>query len=179
MDKEWQVIYADPPWQYDFSNTESRSIETHYPTMTHEEIKAYPVHPAENSVLFLWATAPKLLEALEVMKAWGFEYKTHAVWDKELIGTGYWFRNQHELLLVGTRGHFSPPSESQRISSVLLFKRLQHSRKPDAIRRLIQEWYPDMTKVELFGRTKVVGWNTEGNEVPKLKTVAEFDEEEK
>jgi len=70
-------------------------------------------------VLYLWATAPKLLEAIEVMKAWNFSYKTHAIWDKEKIGMGYWFRGQHELLLVGTKGHFSPPAASLRIPSVI------------------------------------------------------------
>lgn len=74
-----------------------------------EEIKTLSIPSADNAVLFLWATAPKLKEALEVMEAWGFEYRTNAVWDKEIIGMGYWFRGQHELLLVGVKGEFSPP----------------------------------------------------------------------
>lgn len=108
------VLLADPPWQYDFAETDSRQIENQYPTATVDEICDHidaawvPPH-SEDAVLFFWATAPKLREAMKVMDAWGFQYKTHAVWDKEKIGMGYWFRGQHELLLVGTRGDMSPP----------------------------------------------------------------------
>ena len=73
---EYTVIYADPPWRYDFSETQAREIENQYPTMDIEEIKTMKIPAHEDSVLFLWATAPKLREALEVMEAWGFEYKT-------------------------------------------------------------------------------------------------------
>lgn len=98
--KKYEVIYADPPWRYDFSKSNSREIENQYPTMSVDEICSLKVPTADNAVLYLWATAPKLLEALRVMDAWGFEYKTNAVWDKQIIGMGYWFRGQHELLLV-------------------------------------------------------------------------------
>lgn len=109
MKHSYQVIYADPPWRYDFSKSNSREIENQYPTMTVEEICALDVPSSTNSVLYLWATAPKLREALQVMDAWGFEYKSQMVWDKEILGMGYWFRGQHEILLVGTKGKFSPP----------------------------------------------------------------------
>jgi len=79
---EYNVIYADPPWRYDFSETAIREIENHYPTMELEDIKQLQIPASDNSVLLLWATAPKLREALEVMEVWGFEYKTNAVWDK-------------------------------------------------------------------------------------------------
>jgi len=101
---KYEVILADPPWKYDFSKDSTDSIEYHYPTMILEEIKNLKVPSADNAVLFLWATAPKLKEALEVIESWGFKYKTCAVWDKEWIGMGYWFRGQHELLLVGIKG---------------------------------------------------------------------------
>lgn len=106
---KYQVIYADPPWRYDFSQSKTRKIENQYPTMKLEDIKQLEVPVEDNSVLYLWTTAPKLQEGIEVLKAWGFEYKTCAIWDKEVIGMGYWFRNQHEVLLVGVRGKFSPP----------------------------------------------------------------------
>ena len=95
--KKYQVIYTDPAWKYDFAETDSRKIENQYPTMELEEIKNLPINEIAdtNCVLYLWATAPKLIEALEVIKAWGFEYKTHAIWDKGVIGMGYWFRGQH------------------------------------------------------------------------------------
>ena len=105
--KEYDVIMSDPPWRYDFSNTDNRKIENHYPTMTLEEIKALKVPSANNSVCYMWATAPKLLEALDVLSAWGFTYKSQMAWDKEIMGMGYWFRGQHELLLVGTKGKFT------------------------------------------------------------------------
>ena len=97
-DKKYNIIYADPPWRYDFSKSNNRKIENQYPTMTVDEICNLPIPTSKNAVLYLWATAPKLLEALKVMKAWGFEYKTNAVWDKDAIGMGFWFRGQHELL---------------------------------------------------------------------------------
>lgn len=107
--EKFEIIYADPPWRYDFSNTKNREIENHYPTMTTEDICNLPISTSDNCILYLWATAPKLLEALKVLQSWGFEYKTQAVWDKLIMGMGYWFRGQHEILIVGTKGKVSPP----------------------------------------------------------------------
>ena len=97
VDGKYDVLLADPPWRYKFTKTKSRAIENQYHTMALENIKRLQVPSEDNAVLFLWATAPKLLEALDVMSAWGFEYKTCAVWDKAQIGMGFWFRGQHEL----------------------------------------------------------------------------------
>jgi N6-adenosine-specific RNA methylase IME4 len=151
--KKYQVIYADPPWRYNFSKTKNREIENHYPTMDIDTICKLSVPYADNCILFLWATAPKLVEALKVIKAWGFEYKTHAIWDKGIIGMGFWFRGQHELLIVATRGKVSPPPQTLRISSIYSKKRTKH------------RWYPDKSKVELFARQKVDGWDAWGNEI--------------
>jgi len=164
--KKYQIIYADPPWLYEFSSTDSRKIENQYDTMSIDDIKNISIHTDDNCALFLWATSPKLVEALEVMKSWGFEYKTHMIWDKSIIGMGYWFRGQHELLLIGTRGNISPPAESKRISSVFVRRRTKHSRKPDEIRKIIEEWYPNKTKIELFARQRFEGWDAWGNETP-------------
>lgn len=163
--KKYQVIYADPPWRYDFSKSNSREIENQYPTMTVQEICQLPIPAADNSALYLWATAPKLLEALEVMLAWGFQYKSHSIWDKERVGMGYWFRGQHELLMVGVKGKFSPPAQNLRVSSVIRERRTEHSRKPNKVRELIMSWYPEKSKVELFAREKHAGWDAWGNEV--------------
>jgi site-specific DNA-methyltransferase (adenine-specific) len=163
--KKYQVIYADPPWRYDFSKSDSRQIENQYPTMSVEDICALNIPSDENAVLYLWATAPKLLEALAVMKAWGFVYKTQAIWNKKLLGMGYWFRGQHEILLVGTRGKVSPPSHSLRVGSVFSIARNKHSKKPDEISKLIAAWFPHATKVELFARAQSEGWDVWGNEV--------------
>lgn len=161
----FSVIYADPPWRYSFSRSDSRKIENQYPTMTTEEICSLVVPTAKDCVLYLWATAPKLIEALRVMDAWGFTYKTQAVWDKEKIGMGFWFRGQHEILLVGTKGHVSPPAQSSRTSSVYRFKRGKHSKKPDEIRDLISRWFPNSEKLEMFCRHPADGWSVWGNEV--------------
>ena len=166
-----EVLLADPPWQYDFSPTDSRQIENQYPTGTTEEIalhisdKQLLPHPlADNCVLFLWATAPKLLEAIEVMGEWGFTYKTHAVWDKEKIGMGYWFRGQHELLLVGTRGEASPPDESSRFASVFRETREGHSRKPTCIYEALKQMFPNARRWEMYQREPREGWPGGGNE---------------
>lgn len=165
--KKYQIIYADPPWRYDFSNTNNRKIENQYQTMELEDIKNLNVEfiVDENAVLYLWATAPKLLEALEVMRDWGFVYKTQAIWDKEIIGMGYWFRGQHELLLVGVKGKFSPPLPELRVSSIYKEKRTKHSKKPDYFRNVISKSFSDANKVELFAREAAEGWDVWGNEV--------------
>jgi len=137
--------------------------------MNLDEICALNIPAKQDSVLYLWATAPKLLEALAVIKAWGFTYKTHAVWDKEIIGMGFWFRGQHELLLVATKGTFSPPPQPLRTSSVFREKRGLHSKKPTAIRDMIALWFPEALKLEMFARTSGEGWDVWGNEV--LSTV--------
>jgi N6-adenosine-specific RNA methylase IME4 len=161
----YRVIYADPPWRYDFSLSKSRRIENHYPTMTLEEICALKVPAADDAVLFLWTTNPKLREGLEVVKAWGFEYRTVLVWDKQIIGMGYWFRGRHELVLVATKGNFPPLPECLYTDSVISQRRTKHSKKPDAVRDLIAALFPEARKIELFAREKVAGWDAWGNEV--------------
>ena len=173
--KKYQIIYADPPWRYEHppKGSKGRAIERHYPTMTLQEIKALNIPSADNSVLFLWATAPKLRECLEVMEAWGYLYRTCAMWDKEIIGMGYWFRNQHEILLIGLKGKFSPPIPQMRERSVYRAKRTVHSKKPTYFREWINKCFPNVTKLELFARKPIglfedesfEGWDCWGNEV--------------
>jgi N6-adenosine-specific RNA methylase IME4 len=115
--------------------------------------------------LFLWATAPKLPEAFEVMEAWGFSYKTCSVWDKEKIGMGYWFRGQHELLLVGTKGQVSPPPPQARESSVYRESRGEHSAKPKRYYEMIESMFPGKAYLELFARSKHSDdWEVWGNQ---------------
>lgn len=164
--KKYQIIYADPPWQYNKGTVPpNRKIENHYPTMPTKDILTLDVPADENCILYLWVTYPFLKEGLEVIEAWGFKYKSCMVWDKEIIGCGYWFRGQHELLLVGVRGKVHPPPNSLRISSVFRERRTRHSRKPLKIAELIQKWYPDKNRIELFAREKTPGWDVWGNEV--------------
>lgn len=163
-DVRFGVIYADPPWNY--ANSPDRgNPENHYPVMDLADICAIDVKAADNCVLYLWATAPLLVEALQVVSAWGFTYKTCAVWDKEKIGVGYWFRGQHELLLVGVRGKVSPPPQPLRVSSVYREARTAHSKKPDIVRKHIGSWFPDVPKLEMFCRYPAPGWHVWGNQV--------------
>jgi N6-adenosine-specific RNA methylase IME4 len=161
----YDVIVADPPWRYNFSVDNADKIERHYATMTVEDICNLQVPSNNNAVLYLWATAPKLKEALKVMEAWGFEYKTNAVWDKTWIGMGYWFRGQHELLLVGVKGKFSPPIASERVSSVIVEKKGKHSQKPTCILDWIDQWFPTANKLEMFARRSRDGWDSHGEEI--------------
>lgn len=164
--KQYPVIYCDPPWRYEHAESSSREIENHYPTMSLEEICQLPVSDLayKDAVLFMWATSPKLAESLEVVKAWGFTYRTCAVWDKQKIGMGYYFRQQHELLLVATRGSIPAPAPSDRPASVFSYPRGKHSSKPLEIYDVINSMYPQIGKIELFCRTPQPGWDVWGNQ---------------
>ena len=165
-DGKYNVIYADPPWRYDFSVSDSREIENHYPTMEIEDICALPISDlaADDCVLFVWGTSPKLRECFAVIDAWGFEYKTCMVWVKDKIGMGYYARQRHELLLIATKGNPPVPEPSSRPDSVVNGERTVHSRKPALFYGLIEKMYPDSQKVELFCRTPQQGWSVWGNE---------------
>lgn len=158
------VIYADPPWRYEFAEDRGRQIENHYPTMPLDEIKALKVPAADDAVLFLWVTSPKLPEGLEVLAAWGFQYVTCMVWVKDRIGMGYYARQQHELLLIGKRGNLPVPDPEDRPSSVITAPRGQHSAKPDEVYELIERMYPLHDKCELFQRRPRPGWAGWGNQ---------------
>jgi N6-adenosine-specific RNA methylase IME4 len=166
--KLYGVIYADPPWRFEPYSRETgmdRAADNHYETMQLDDIKAMKVPAAQDCVLFLWATVPMLPQALDVMVAWGFEYKSHCVWVKNRVGTGYWFRNQHELLLVGTRGKIPAPAQGDQYSSVIEANLAKHSSKPAHFAEMIEALFPNVPAVELFARGKRLGWDTWGNEV--------------
>jgi N6-adenosine-specific RNA methylase IME4 len=166
-DGPFSVLYADPPWRYQHTESESRAIENQYPTMSLDEICNLPIHEvcADDAILFLWATSPKLEEAMKVLEAWGFIYRTCAVWDKEKIGMGYYFRQQHELLLVAAKGHPPTPDPSDRVSSVIRTPRLKHSQKPEVVYEIIEAMYPHLPKLELFARSLRNQWSAWGNEI--------------
>ncbi len=136
-----------------------------YPTLSLEEIKNLPVKDIceKNCVLFLWATVPLLPEALEVLSAWGFEYKTAIFWKKIMfLGMGYWFRGQVEILLMGIKGkvkafHIQKPNFIQA-------KVGKHSEKPNEVYELLDE-VPLNPRIELFARKVKEGWDAWGNEV--------------
>ena len=162
----YPVVYVDPPWRYEHSETESRAIENQYPTMSLDEIKALKVSEitTKDCVMFMWATSPKLAESMEVLTAWGFNYRTCAVWDKQKIGMGYYFRQQHELLLVAVRGKPPIPKPENRPSSVLSYPRGKHSEKPQEVYEIIEAMYPEMPKLEMFCRSPRKGWGVWGNQ---------------
>jgi len=165
--ERYPVIYADPPWRYEYAESSTREIENHYPTMDLDAICNLPVADmaTDDAVLFLWATSPKLAEAMRVVESWGFTYRTCAVWAKPQIGMGYYFRQQHELLLVATRGSIPAPSPATRPGSVFTADRTKHSAKPAEFAGFIEAMYPTLPKIELFCRSPRDGWAVWGNQV--------------
>lgn len=170
-DGVFRVIYADPPWEYGDKRTNDKnsgSAESQYPTMAVDELCGLSVRDmaASDSVLFLWATAPCLPEAMQVIKAWGFTYKAQFVWDKLKGFNGHYNDVRHELLLIATRGSCVPAVDSLD-PSIVQEKRTKHSKKPDRFYELIERLYPlgEATHVELFCRRSRSGWTSWGNQV--------------
>jgi N6-adenosine-specific RNA methylase IME4 len=163
------VYYADPPWRYNFSRVNAWAVEVHYPTMALEKIialKKKMITPPD-CILFLWSPSPKLADALQVMAGWGFEYKVNIIWDKVVAGMGYWCMQQHETLLVGTKGNFPLLDTYDRFPSVITEKKTRHSRKPMQIYDLIEAMFPNMRYTEMFAREKHSDkWQVWGNELP-------------
>ena len=165
---EFDVVCADPPWQYDNSGF-SDSAAAHYPTMSVEAIAALPTTDptfpkfADACVLFLWATSPLLPAAGLVMAEWGFDYKACLVWVKDRApGLGWWLRTRHELLLVGARGSTTP---IEKVDSVIEAAVADHSRKPIEAYAAIDRMFPGVRRVEVFARAPRPGWDAWGNEV--------------
>jgi N6-adenosine-specific RNA methylase IME4 len=169
-DKRYGVIVADPEWRFEPWSRETgmdRAADNHYPTNRTEAIATRRVQDiaADDCVLFLWATAPMLEHALHVMRAWGFEYRSQLVWDKVHIGTGYWFRNRHELLLVGTQGHVPAPAMGEQFPSLITIARNKHSAKPEQFLEMIEQYFPTIPKIELNRRGPPrPGWDAWGLE---------------
>lgn len=161
------VIYADPPWEYDFPISDSRRIENQYPTMSLDEIMSLPVKDiaADDAILFLWVTTPMLEKGLKVLNAWGFDYRTSMVWVKPSIGPGQWVRQRHEYLLIGVRGDIPTPKGEDKPDSVIEAPREEHSKKPEIVYDIIERMYPELPKVELFSRRKRENWAAWGNEI--------------
>ena len=171
--KRFGVVYADPEWQFETYSRETgmdRAADNHYPTTPTNDIVLRPVGDiaAPDSVLFLWATAPMIKAALRVMEHWGFEYKAQFIWEKDRLGTGYWNRNKHELLLVGTRGNVPAPAMGEQWPSVIAAPVGEHSAKPEIFAELIEAYYPNLPKIELNARRARPGWDVWGLEAPEV-----------
>jgi N6-adenosine-specific RNA methylase IME4 len=168
-ERRYSIILADPEWSFENWSEAGmvRSAANHYPVSPTDTIAARDVASiaADDALLLLWATAPMLPDALRVMASWSFTYKSHFVWTKDRDGTGYWIRNRHELLLLGTRGSFPAPLPSDLISSVIEAPRGAHSAKPEAILDWIDDVYSELPRIELNRRGgKRPGWDAWGNE---------------
>jgi N6-adenosine-specific RNA methylase IME4 len=166
--KTYDVIYADPPWQFDSELTgSSRAVENHYATMPTAEIAKLPVGAlaAKNAILFLWTTDRHLLEAEQVLEVWGFTRRARMVWVKNSIGLGRFVRNRHEFLLIATRGDMPAPPTDAVPDSVLDARKTKHSAKP-FLYAMIEKMTPSMEqRIELFARWRQPGWDTWGNQV--------------
>jgi len=181
------AIYADPPWHYEvWAEGSKRNASAKYNTMGHSDIAAMPVKElaAANCVLFMWVTWPRLIESFDVIKGWGFTYKTCAFsWVKAdarqqemfrddvdpFVGMGYWTRANSEVCLLATRG--KPKRVNADVRQSIVEPKREHSRKPDCvygrIERLVSGPY-----LELFARTTRPGWASWGNQVGKFAEVA-------
>ncbi len=171
----FDLIMADPPWSYEMRSAKGyeRSPDAHYDTMSIDAIKALPVEAlaGPNCLLWLWAVSPMLPEALEVIRAWGFTYKTAGHWakvgtsGKQHFGTGYILRNAGEPWLIATRG---APKTTRSVRSVILAPVREHSRKPDKAFAEAERLMPEARRLELFSRQSRPGWSVWGNEVGKF-----------
>jgi N6-adenosine-specific RNA methylase IME4 len=168
--KKYGVVLADPEWRFEPWSRETgldRAADNHYPTSPLETILERNVASiaADDSVLFLWATVPMLPQALQVMSAWGFTYRSHLIWKKDRIATGYWFRNAHELLLVGSKGNIPAPAIGTQWASIVEAPVTRHSAKPERFLEMIEQYFPTLPKIELNRRgLRRQGWDGWGNE---------------
>ena len=186
MRKTYQVIVADPPWSYNYTSVQSASkggkgcANDHYDTIDNKILQQMPVEKLadpKGCVLFLWSSFALIEDCLAVMNAWGFKYKTAAVWtkhckgqpEKDKLGVGYWFRSNAEPVLVGIKG----PSSIARRTKVgnhfciddlhLRTEGMRHSQKPEYLQDLIDEHW-DGHKAELFARRNRPNWDCWGDE---------------
>lgn len=173
----YQVIYADPPWEYNHRLNNDRlkgGARRHYDLMSTESICNIPVveKAAKSAMLFMWATYPCLPDAFRLIEAWGFQYCTVAfTWVKlnpvdngVFFGVGYYTKSNAEICLLARRGKAIKPAVDT-VSQVIISPRMEHSRKPDEARRRIELMYPEHSRVELFARRKSPGWHVWGNQV--------------
>ena len=180
--KKYQIIYADPPWFYNKRNLFNKDgkrnnfawgATNHYPVMKTEDICNLPVKEIAdyNCVLFLWATFPRLQDAMQVIEAWGFKYITVAfVWVKttkdgriRMDGLGNYTMSNCEICLIGKKGKIS--RQSTGIKQIILHQKMKHSQKPIEARYRIVKLMGNVPRIELFAREKTPGWDVWGNEV--------------
>jgi len=182
MKKKYNIILADPPWSYsDKRDNPTKNnpngaggATKYYNCMKIEDLKKLNVNELadENCMMFMWATFPKLDSALELMKAWGFKYRTVAfVWVKMKNnmseprgdGIGFYTNNNAEIVLLGRKGKYW--REEKNVRQIILEPKSKHSKKPDEIKERIVRLMGNIPRIELFSRDKTEGWDVWGNEV--------------
>lgn len=187
--KKYQVIYADPPWdyggkmQYDKTTIKGENIGFEkkiflssagfkYPTLKLKQLKTLYVKSIadDDCILFMWTTGPQLANSVELGEAWGFEYKTVAfVWDKMIHNPGRYTLSQTEFVLVFKKGKIPQPRGARNVRQMVAVPRGKHSEKPIEVIKGITKMFPQQDKIELFARNNFVGWDNWGLEVPDSK----------
>ncbi|MBR1969654.1 MAG: modification methylase [Clostridia bacterium] len=188
-EKKYQVIYADPPWdyggkmQYDKTCIKSENVgfeknvfissaSFKYPTVKLNDLKKLNVSSIadDNCILFMWTTGPQFANSIELGESWGFEYKTVAfVWDKQVHNPGRYTLSQTEFVLAFKKGKFPTPRGARNVRQLVSVHRGQHSEKPEVVIDGITKMFPEQSKIELFARKNYFGWDNWGLEIPDSK----------
>ena len=171
--KKYNIIYADPPWQY--KRNGGKSAESIYNVMDLDDIKNMPIQDIteDQAHLYLWVTNPFIKEGLEVCESWGFEYKTMLTWVKTykdgtpVMGMGYYFRGCTEHIIFGVKNKKLCNKKSTK--NIVFSNQRKHSQKPDEVRDLIVNSSGDLPRIELFARETAEGWDSWGNEIQEEK----------
>lgn len=178
--KKYSVIYADPPWKFGSKQISKKggerfhSLDEEYHTLKTDEMEKWDVAriAKKDSAIFMWTTNAHVEEAIRLMKAWGFKYKTIAfVWSKlsnkgnEVYTLGAWTMQNCEIVLFGTRGSMLQNKKSNSVLQLVKAERTAHSKKPNEVRKRIENLFGDVPKIELFARETVDGWDCFGDEV--------------
>lgn len=188
-DKKYNIIYADPPWQfgskhYQDGNRDFNSLEKQYQTMTIQDIENLKVPSNNDCACFMWTTDAHLKEAIQVMEKWGFTYKTIAfIWIKKyengslVYNFAPWTLKSCEICILGIKGVMGKYKKVNNVKQLVEAVRTKHSRKPVEVRKRIDDLFGDVPRIELFARTKVHGWDVWGNdEKLQLQPLEAFNE---
>jgi N6-adenosine-specific RNA methylase IME4 len=166
--KLYGVLYVDPPWDFLVRSRATgmdRHAANHYPVMQLAEIAALPMPAAPDCVLFLWAPVAQNDNAMRLLDHWEFKYRSMHIWTKPNLGTGYWGRENAELLLIATRGTVPAPAPGEQSPYAIEAPRGTPSEKPEVFVEMIERLYPNVPKLEMFARKPRAGWDVWGNEV--------------
>jgi site-specific DNA-methyltransferase (adenine-specific) len=188
--KKYQIIYADPPWDfggggvYQDGGRDIRKTSDEYTLTKTDKLIDLPINKIadDNALLFMWTTDQHIPDALKLMEAWGFRYCTVAFyWVKKYhtgstcFNVGCWTMKSVEQVLLGLRGKPMHLKKTRNIKQLVEAERTVHSRKPEEVRRRIVELVGDIPRIELFARKKTEGWDVWGNEVESDITLERSD----